>query len=520
MNAVAPGLHSAPLELRPLPDAAQAWALFRAGWADMARRLGKTGVSAPIDEVGFTAWLARDSRHAYPLWVLAHALNLLHDPAAVGLSRHEILGALADRERARIEAECRASDEFKDPQGVRGVVVLKALAALPGRLDAASVHTLRTALHGPGAGPSQAGDSPLGGQRSVGAHPTGIALPAAAALRSTSLWQPDGCGGHLPALQPDLLAAHLLYRTLADLLPDDATRGEWLWQTLAQGAGTTAEWQRRLTRLARLSADRAGQAPGDPLIAALSGVLRGHPERARACRPALESDTLDRPLQPLAIAATQCVLAAGGLDPAEEARLLNIVSIRLAESGARRGGLAAIRRAVDIYDGLAAQDLAAWGADLAMSLNNLSVHLGGSGELPGALAAMRRAVEIYERLAAENFAAWGPDLAMGLHNLSIRLADGGERAGGLAAIRRAVEIGERLAAENFAAWAPDLARSLDILSLYLAAGGERPGALAAIRRAVEIQERLAAHDLATHAPDLARSRHILTQLLPQGSEPS
>ncbi|MBI4756192.1 MAG: hypothetical protein HY778_12410, partial [Betaproteobacteria bacterium] len=341
VDAAVPDRHSPALELRPLSQQAIAWALFQAGWADMARRLGRAEASPPIDEAGFAAWLAQDSQHAQPLLVLAYALNLLHDPAAVRLSRDEILAALVDRESARIQAECRAHS-----LSAEGVLLLKALAALPGRLDAAAVNALGAVLNCPG-----------------------IVLPPAVALLKTSLWQGEGDSGALPELQPDLLAANLLYRTLERLLPDAATRGEWLWHTLAAGAPGAPEWQRRLSRLARLSVDRppgrTRQVAGDPLIAALSGTLENHPDPARACLPALERDNLEWPLHPLAVAATRAELARGAATPAEEARLLNILSVHLAEGGERPGGLAAIRRAVEIREKLAAQNFAAYAPDLA-----------------------------------------------------------------------------------------------------------------------------------------------------------
>ena len=75
-----------------------------------------------------------------------------------------------------------------------------------------------------------------------------------------------------------------------------------------------------------------------------------------------------------------------------------------------------------------------------MSLNNLSVGLAESGDRAGGLKAIERAVEIREELAAENFAAYAPDLAMSLNILSNRLQEHGDMEEAITTVQRAIEL--------------------------------------------------------------------------------
>jgi hypothetical protein len=63
-----------------------------------------------------------------------------------------------------------------------------------------------------------------------------------------------------------------------------------------------------------------------------------------------------------------------------------------------------------------------------------------SGDRPGGLAAIRRAVEIREQLANDNFAAHAPALAGSLNNLSNRLVESDQRQQAMAVITRAIEL--------------------------------------------------------------------------------
>ena len=497
IEGIAPELLAPSLALSALQDQALAWAMFCDGFHIMQQATAASSSVAqsqpPLDADAFAKWLARDPYHAEPLIILAFALNLAYDPTAHTLGRAEIIQALVRRERARIARETAKHP----PMQAEGTELLVALAALPGKLTLADVKVLRHAV-----------------------QEDGLIVPDGMQLKRCSLWR----DGALPELQPDLLAAELLHRVLGEHIADQKQIGELLWQCLALGGGFAL--RERLTRLARLAWDFARMTSGKTdLVLALIAALDA--ERAQQLADVLDSNiALESPLQGLAVAVDQILLA--GLEAlAREdfathapalARRLNNLSVSLAESGDRAGGLAASRRAVEILETLAQQNFVAYGPDLAMSLHNLSNSLAESGDRAGGLAAIRRAVEIYDALAQQNFAAYGPALAMSLNNLSVRLAESGDRAGGLAAIRRTVDIYDALAQQNFAAYGPDLARSLNNLSVHLAESGYRAGGLAAIRRAVEIYDPLAQQNFAAYGPALAMSLNNLSLRLAESGD--
>lgn len=84
--------------------------------------------------------------------------------------------------------------------------------------------------------------------------------------------------------------------------------------------------------------------------------------------------------------------------------------------GLQNEALEAIRKAVDIYQKLIVLPRSA-------PLNNLFLCLSNIGLQEEALEAIRKAVEIYWKLAADRLAAFGPDLAMSLNNLSLCLSN-------------------------------------------------------------------------------------------------
>lgn len=467
IEGIAPELLAPSLALSALENQAHAWAMFCDGFHIMqqatAASRGSGGGAAqsppPLDAEAFAKWLARDPYHAEPLIILAFALNLAYDPAAHTLGRAEIIQALVRRERARIARETAKHP----PMQAEGTELLVALAALPGKLTLADVEVLR---------------------QTVRQH--GLIVPDGIQLKRCSLWR----NGALAELQPDLLAAELLHRVLGEHIADQKQIGELLWQCLTLGGGFAL--RERLTRLARLAWDFARMTSGKTdLVPALIAALDA--ERAQQLARVLDNNNaLESPLQGLAVAAGQILLA--GLETlAREdfamhapalARRLNNLSVRLAGNGDRAGGLTAIRRAAEIYDALAQQNFAAYGPALAGSLNNFSVNLAISGDRAGGLAAIRRAVEIREAMAQQDFATYGPVLAASLNNLSNRLAESGDRAGCLAAIRRAVEIREALAQQNHAAYAPLLANSLSVLANRLAEGDKHAAAITLLERAI------------------------------------
>jgi hypothetical protein len=182
-----------------------------------------------------------------------------------------------------------------------------------------------------------------------------------------------------------------------------------------------------------------------------------------------------------------------------------VLGIWLADNGQRSEALAASQRAVDLYEELAAVDRVGYLLDLAGSVNNLAVRLAKAGRRPEALDASQRAVDLYEELASGNSDAGLPALAKSVHNLAVHLAEAGRHPEALAASQRAVDLHEKLAALNRDAYLPTLAGSINNLASYLAEMGRRPEALSLAQSAVKLREELVAGNRAAYLPALATS---------------
>ena len=123
---------------------------------------------------------------------------------------------------------------------------------------------------------------------------------------------------------------------------DGELPGQWLYAALdisdkiKSATSRLGRWMHDATQVLDLSW------PQTALIEAVQGDLL----RCRRLEADLSRNYLERPLHPLALHVGQ-VLAAATEEPAEQARLLNSLSVRLAESGDRAGGLKAIQRAVE-----------------------------------------------------------------------------------------------------------------------------------------------------------------------------
>jgi hypothetical protein len=456
-------------------DAAATCALV----AEVARRFGAGTVA---DAAEIAAWHARAPRlHGLPLFATAAAVHCVVDgDPTFTLSGAEILAALVLRERRRLEQAARAAGWRRPAAAAR----LHGLAALRGGLAGATLTSLAR----------QAGD--------IGLPPPDEIVDA---VRGQGWWADD----HLPAPQPDLLAAELLHQTLGEA-------ADWLAAVLDSADSLDID------RLDRLADDIATlhPGPGNRLVAALIAAVTTHPPLAKAYRVVLDAPVKSFRLAAVGAAVGKALLAQEGLGDARRAGILNNLANCLSMAGDRPGALTAARRAVEIREVLAAENPAAYRPDLAMSLNTLANRLSETGDRLGALTAARRTVEIREALAAENPAAYRPNLAVSLNNLAIFLSETGDRPGALDAARRAVEIYQALAAENSAAYRSALASSLNNLATFLSETGDRPGALDAARRAVEIYQALAAENPAAYRPDLAMSiNNLANRLSETGDRP-
>ncbi len=436
------------LSLRPLDEESAAWQLFETTWPRLCQQRRQADRPLPIDQTAFSRWLAQHGSHCQPLFILAYLINLFETPQATTLGAAQIIERLVAREVDRLAREGEAA-------GLQPVVLplLKGLAAITGGITTRQL-------------------------KALAGHGSLVALlPDYEALRHSTIWRVgDGGEGSVVELQPDLLAAALLSRLLKR---DDDSPGAWLYAAL----DVSGDMKKATSRLGRLMHDAIQilDLPWPQQV--LNEAVANDLSRCRRLEEGLSRSHLERPLLPLALHVTQRVAEATE-EPLEQARLLSNLSVHLAESGDRAGGLKAIQRAAEIYEKLAAENFAAYAPVLASSLNNLSIDLAAIGDRVGGLKVIQRAVEIYEKLAVENFAAYAPVLASSLNNLSNRLAESGDRAEGLKAIQRAVKIHEKLAAENFAAYKPDLASSLNNLSMRLEEHGEMSEAITTVERAI------------------------------------
>lgn len=482
IDQIAPGRRDLSLALANLRGKEHAWRLFAAASEQMraagaGTEAGRNAELLPYER--FVAWLAQDAHHHDPLIILVFALNLQYDPAAIMLGHVAIMQSLVRHEQRRIE---KGLTGFTREQQ-RTLLLLKALAALTGGLRRADIKALRAAN-----------------------LPTdGLSWPTVQDVQESTLWQ----NGQVPELQPDRLAAYFLHDVVAQTIPDEA--GAWLWECLLLGDADVELLRVRLGRLARLAWDHAWQ---NCTGFGLAEVIV--PDASQVERLELVFDTnmaLEVPLRKLALEVNRLQLAFCEAEAARDfataaprfAARLNNFSGRAAEVGRRAEALAAITRAVKIYEELARQSFASYGPVLASSLNNWSNRLAEMGQRAEALESIGRAVKIHDELARQSFTTYGPDFAFSLTNLSIRLAEAGLCAEALEASGVAVKIYEELARQSFVTYGPNLARSLNNWSCDLGDAGQCAESLVAIERAIKIYEELAQKNFAAYAPVFACS---------------
>lgn len=197
-----------------------------------------------------------------------------------------------------------------------------------------------------------------------------------------------------------------------------------------------------------------------------------------------------------------------GVHPAELARSLHRLGIRLSELGRWKKALAPTEEANRIYHSLA--DLPGHAA----SLLSLGVCLSKLGRGEEALTATSEAVEIYRRLATKDPAAFEPGLAQSLHSLvGIRLSKLGRPEQALAPAEEATRIYRRLAEANPDAYLPNLARSLWAYAwACVHVDVDMPGALAAVTESIGLYEPLA-RQLPQFAGDLSGAQQTRTDII-------
>ena len=429
-----------------------------------------------LEDVAIAEWYSRDPNlHGLPLIATAAAVHAVLDPAPTfSLAGPSIIEALVARERMRLNTAASNAGWPHAEAGPR----LHGLAGLRSGLDELSLKHLAQVA-------------------------PDIGLPAPERVvdqvRALGWWS----NGHVPAPQPDLVAAELLYHVLNDR-PQAAP--DWIAAALANSGAVEVD------RLGRLMHDLATLRPGAPsrLSDWLTEALARNPERAETWRVILDSDLSTFRLAPLAAVIGRALLQDHELEDSERATTLRKLSTALTNAGDQEAALAASREAVGIHRHLAKGNPVRFEPDLAGSLEALSVALSDSGNHEGALTASYEAVEILRRLAQVKPVDFEPDLAKSLHTLSVELSDNEKRVDALEAIQQAVDIHLRLAHADPARFEPDLARSLQTLSIALSDVGKQEAAREAIRGAVELHRRLAQASPARFEPDLAKSLHNLS----------
>ncbi len=284
----------------------------------------------------------------------------------------------------------------------------------------------------------------------------------------------------------------------------------------------------------------AAAARHDAATATLFALLARHPELIRqATAPVVQlvvdhaPDTLagavdaalprfsTELLRPAAALARRlCDTLPANTPPAEHARRLLWLGIRLSEVGDKRGALAPAEEAVTTYRRLVEAEPAAYLPALAMSLSNLGVMLSEVGDKSGALAPIQEAVTTYRWLADADPAASLPALAGALNNLGIWLAEAGDKRGALASTQEAASTYRRLVEAEPAAYLPDLSMSLTNLGSRLAEVGDKRGAVAPTQEAVMIRRGLAEAEPAAYLPGLAMSVNNLGSRLSEVGDKS
>ncbi|MET7400418.1 tetratricopeptide repeat protein [Dactylosporangium sp. NPDC005572] len=273
-------------------------------------------------------------------------------------------------------------------------------------------------------------------------------------------------------------------------------------------AAAAARWDNAGARLRTLLA-------ADPALAVDAGgaaVLAVTPHTDASLAQAISRHLPDHSveLNPAAAVLTEHLASLAGPTavPADRARQLATVAVRLGNAGRRDEAIGPAREAVTIYRRLTEADPAAHLPDLAGSLRTLGVCLSRLGLRDEALGPTEEAVAIYRRLTEADPAAHLPDLAGSLRTLGVCLSRLGLRDEALGPTEEAVAIYRRLTEADPAAHLPDLAGSLGTLGILLFKQGSRFPPLALSREAEIIYRQLAEANPAAYLPDLAASLNV------------
>jgi tetratricopeptide (TPR) repeat protein len=194
------------------------------------------------------------------------------------------------------------------------------------------------------------------------------------------------------------------------------------------------------------------------------------------------------------------------------ANALNNHSAHLSAVGLRNEAIEAIEGAVQLYRQLAQTGTQSAEWELANSLHNLAQLLRDQ-EGTSALEHAEGAIEILEGLTAENPVRFEPKLAAALRTLSTLKGRTDDKAGALDAARRSVQILEGLNIQQPRRFDSDLAISYEALALRLHVQNESAEALETIQKAIAIWRDATKQDPDRSSPGLARSLDYMSEQL-------
>ena len=322
--------------VKPL-DAADTCQLVR----EAVGRLAAYRSAAPVfpEDAAIFSWHARNpDLHGLPLFVTAAAIHSVLEPASTfDLSGAKIVEALVRRERRRLDEAARRA-HWPVPEAASR---LYGLASLRGGLEGGTL-------------------------KSLAQRAPDIGLPPAERIvdqvRDQGWWTAD----HLPAPQPDLMAAELLHQILGE--QSDAV-ADWLSAVLDSARSID------VGRLARLAHDIATlhAGPSNRLVSGLIAAVKKHPDIAVSWQEFLHSDKISFRLSSLGVVIGETLLRQDRVDDAQRGAIFNNLANRLSETGDRQGALEPAKRAVDIYQTLARDNPAAYLPYLAISLKTLKL---------------------------------------------------------------------------------------------------------------------------------------------------
>ncbi len=163
------------------------------------------------------------------------------------------------------------------------------------------------------------------------------------------------------------------------------------------------------------------------------------------------------------------------------------------------------RKAIRIYEELAAKNPERFNPDLATSYNNAGTFYRDQGAPEKAEEFFLKAIRIREELTAENPEHFNPDLADSYNNAGAFYSEQGTPEKAEEFYLKAIRIYEDLAAKNPERFNPDLAGSYNNAGIFYSEQGAPEKAAEFYRKAIRIYEEFAARNPERFNPNLAGS---------------